>query len=357
MNLIKFVDGVIFDCDGVLIDASKSYDKTIQITVNYILSQILGFSLPEDLITMNIIHRFRESGGFNNDWDTTYIILLYIFSKLPQNFQRSFTNIYKNLLDKSKKPKERLIIVSSHLREIESIKGLGININELRDGLLKFAEKADSSGIDSLERLLNGEALSTFKEFLNYPNSIGESLITTFFEEAYLGSEIFERVYGIKPKFWFDKGMIENEELIIKEETLIELTNLFGEGNLGIVSGRGYYATQKTLGKLMDYFNPKAMVFTADDLLKKSSFDKELAKPSPYPLLKAANCFHGKVIYVGNSTEDLLMEERANKIVNKFLFASVCNDKERLEFFLNKQVDIALHSVNQLPKVLRWFRV
>jgi hypothetical protein len=34
------VDAVIFDCDGVLIDVSKSYFKAIKNTINYILQEL-----------------------------------------------------------------------------------------------------------------------------------------------------------------------------------------------------------------------------------------------------------------------------------------------------------------------------
>ncbi|MCS7116860.1 MAG: hypothetical protein NZ896_05240 [Nitrososphaerales archaeon] len=368
VDSIERVDGIIFDCDGVLIDASDSYDKTIQITVNYILSQLLGIELPEDFVPMNLIYQLRMSGGFNNDWDTSYIILLYIFSQLPKDFQSTFTDIYRRLPNElCKKAKERLMEVSSSLKSTNVMKDVQLNIEKLQKGLFNLARMADSSGISSLEGFLNGESLTTFKEFLKYPGKIGESLVTTFFEEAYLGSEIFERVYKIEPQFRLGLGMIENERLMVKEETLQELLNLLGEGKLGIASGRGYYATQKTLGKLMSYFNLEAMVFSADDLLKEGLTKDELmelVKPAPYPLLKAADGLLGasKVMYVGNSTEDLLMEERANKVVNRFLFAGIyisrygCEAQDQLRLFLDRGADVVLQSVNQLPKVLRRFR-
>ena len=36
-NKIKNIDTIIFDCDGVLIDTKKSYDKCIELTISYIL--------------------------------------------------------------------------------------------------------------------------------------------------------------------------------------------------------------------------------------------------------------------------------------------------------------------------------
>ena len=40
VDILKTSDGIIFDCDGVLIDITKSYDLTITKTTKYILKNI-----------------------------------------------------------------------------------------------------------------------------------------------------------------------------------------------------------------------------------------------------------------------------------------------------------------------------
>ena len=37
-------DSIIFDCDGVLIDVTKSYDMTINKTISYILKEIFNIT-------------------------------------------------------------------------------------------------------------------------------------------------------------------------------------------------------------------------------------------------------------------------------------------------------------------------
>ena len=36
-DVANSIDGIVFDCDGVLIDITRSYDSTITQTVQYIL--------------------------------------------------------------------------------------------------------------------------------------------------------------------------------------------------------------------------------------------------------------------------------------------------------------------------------
>ena len=41
---LKTIDGIIFDCDGVLIDITQSYDLTIIKTTNYVLENFSNIS-------------------------------------------------------------------------------------------------------------------------------------------------------------------------------------------------------------------------------------------------------------------------------------------------------------------------
>ena len=58
---IDSLDAIVFDCDGVLIDITKSYDSTITETVQYILE---NFTDVSDGIFIN--HKIIDS-NFTND--------------------------------------------------------------------------------------------------------------------------------------------------------------------------------------------------------------------------------------------------------------------------------------------------
>ena len=59
------IDSIIFDCDGVLIDITKSYDETIIRTTKYVLETLENITDSVD-IDFKIIDGFKSTGGFND---------------------------------------------------------------------------------------------------------------------------------------------------------------------------------------------------------------------------------------------------------------------------------------------------
>src|SRR3990167_8182389 len=71
-------DGVIFDIDNVLIDTRASYIDCIIKTVETYLEIILGYQRSRSaLLKRKDVESFKVLGGFNDDWDTCYGLLLY----------------------------------------------------------------------------------------------------------------------------------------------------------------------------------------------------------------------------------------------------------------------------------------
>ena len=79
IDVLNEIDAIIFDCDGVLIDVSKSYDLAINQTTRYVLE---NFAKIDDSIDINfkIIDGFKSTGGFNDEVDLTYAAILSIFA-------------------------------------------------------------------------------------------------------------------------------------------------------------------------------------------------------------------------------------------------------------------------------------
>ena len=67
---------ILFDIDGVLVDIRKSYNIVIKRTVDFILKYTTGNTFLKGIVNDEIILKFRQTGGFNNDTDTTYAIVL-----------------------------------------------------------------------------------------------------------------------------------------------------------------------------------------------------------------------------------------------------------------------------------------
>ena len=74
MKSDKF-DSIIFDCDGVLIDVTQSYDTTINKTISYVIKEIAGITADTPL-TNEILLTFKSTGGFNDEIDITYAGIL-----------------------------------------------------------------------------------------------------------------------------------------------------------------------------------------------------------------------------------------------------------------------------------------
>ena len=97
VDKIKKIDAIIFDCDGVLIDISDSYDLAIKKTVDFIIKNMakIGDSCP---ITEKMIEGFKATGGFNDEVDVTYSLILSIVAakKLGKSFSEVIFDVIKN---------------------------------------------------------------------------------------------------------------------------------------------------------------------------------------------------------------------------------------------------------------------
>ena len=70
---------IIFDIDGTLIDTSESYNKSIKKTVQFLVKYIdVSKENLGKIVSDELIFKFRKSGMFNNDIDTSYALLLSI---------------------------------------------------------------------------------------------------------------------------------------------------------------------------------------------------------------------------------------------------------------------------------------
>lgn len=109
-------DAVIFDIDNVLIDTRASYTDCIRETVRRYLEKCLKLKNQKDLLLSRAdVEQFKLLGGFNDDWDTCYGLLLFLSSSKVKT---------KNLKVFSKKVKKPLFV-----KGIERICGKNSKIN------------------------------------------------------------------------------------------------------------------------------------------------------------------------------------------------------------------------------------
>jgi HAD superfamily hydrolase (TIGR01549 family) len=304
-NDLISTDGMIFDCDGVLIDITKSYDLTIDKTVKYVLEH---FSQITDCIEINskIIDGFKSSGGFNDEVDLTYAaILSLVASKKLDKSQHKF--------------------------------------------IFDVISNADSSGILSVEKYLEKLVdISDIKNKLSYPGIRNENPLYKIFDQMFYGPELYSKIFKNKSQF-SESGLIENDIVIVNNLLVEKLQKRFSS-KLSIVSGRGKESIRYSLKSLLDKFDLKNSAFLEDE-------SRELAKPNPESLIRSINgmnCNH--CIYIGDSMEDFIMAKKATEQGYKTTFCGIMgtskNPQNKLELFQRNGAMFVLESIDLLPKVL-----
>ena len=301
-------DCVLFDIDGVLVDIRKSYNAAIKKTVEYMLKFITGRSF-RNLVTDQIILKFRHSGGFNNDTDTSYAITLAILANPPKN------------------------------------------ISQGRKFLAKVAENADESGYISVEKFLAIYDINKWKKVLTYPAPVKDSMLAQVFDEIFYGPNLFRKQDHLEPKYWTTgRPLIKNDRLAVSAKTMKKLNKMF-KGNLAIVSGRSKLAAEYSLKPIIKYFNTDACVFLEDE-------KRNYAKPHPYAIKHAMKVMNARTaVYAGDSAEDLFMARRAEKEIGvKIAFVGIYGNSpepdKTIDKFKFESVEAIIKSVNQLPNII-----
>jgi HAD superfamily hydrolase (TIGR01549 family) len=320
MNNNSKFDCALFDIDGVLVDIRKSYNEAIKKTVEFVLEKATGNKKFRGLVTDQLILRFRQSGGFNNDTDTSYAIAL-------------------------------AILASNNPSMVAEKKG---GMAQARRFLFQVAQNADETGIIAVEKFLskNSYDISRYKEMLAYPAPVRDSYIGRVFDELFYGPELFRKQNGLAPVHCSPKRpLIANDRLAVSARTLKTLHAKLG-GNLAIVSGRSRLAAEYSLSPVMQYFNMDACVFLEDE-------PREHAKPNPYAVKKAMSEMKASTaIYAGDSTEDMLMARRAEKeagyrIAFVGIYGMSPEAARSAKKFKEQGAEAVARSVNGLPAAMK----
>ncbi|MEM1550883.1 MAG: hypothetical protein QXR13_02995 [Candidatus Bathyarchaeia archaeon] len=368
---ISKIDSIIFDCDGVLIDVRGSYDKAISKATTWIFEMLTGYSIPEELISSEIIFLFRKSGGFNIDSDIIYGLLMFLLSELPVSSLRELAEIIRAVGQDGG-------IVKRIQAVKERVRAKGIDINIDANGLIArlewFTSMLDDTGVTSVDRViltLRGvpEGVYTpLKNFLYGSKRVSEDIIATVFEEVFCGPSLFREMYNLKPVFFNGSGTIKNSKVIIRRETLNKLSSLIGRARFGIASGSMLAPAKYVLGSILEDFNLKALTFLdnireiEEEYSSRGLLKISLIKPNPYSLFRSAWSLEPfrKALFIGDSMEDALMVNKANELDPRFIFAGVYAytgvEDRALQEFLKFGCDIVSPSVNEIPLIIEAVR-
>jgi len=300
------MDVLIFDMDGVLIDVSKSYRKTIQRTIRIYLETCLGFASSRgSWITNEEISLFKSVGGFNNDWDLTSGLLLYLLSLSGISSLRKLKRL------------SSIQEILSYLNKRSSLSRPRHAFRTKRKHLFSFLEKLKTSGggLRGIRRILG----TSWQGWVYGAGDLEKgNLVKRIFQELYLGKE-FTPHYQLRPIFYRGEGLYKQERLLIPKEILSSLRR---KVRMGIASGRPRFEAELALKRfrLRPYFQS---VVTLDESMEQEnrifrSTGKKMkcSKPHPYPILKAIEQMgmsHPRCGYVGDVVDDMAAARAAKK--------------------------------------------
>jgi len=305
IDVLNEIDAIIFDCDGVLIDITKSYDQAIIKTTQYVLKNFAKINDTID-VDFKIIDGFKSTGGFNDEVDLTYAAII----------------------------------------SLVAAKKLGIDQTSFIFDVIK---NADSSGISSVEQYLENQVdISDIKKQLSYPGMHEENLLYQIFDQLFYGPELYQKLFKNSSKF-SESGLIEQDDVILNNLLIEKLQNKF-DSKIAIVTGRGKESTSYSLKTLLDKFDLKNSTFLEDE-------SRELAKPNPQSLLDSIKGMKSiSTLFVGDSMEDFIMSKKATDLGSNTTFCGIIgtskNPQEKLELFQRNGAILVLDSINLLPKVL-----
>ncbi|TLX79998.1 MAG: HAD family hydrolase [Thaumarchaeota archaeon] len=304
---IKSLDGIIFDCDGVLIDVSNSYDLAIKKTTDFIVKKFAKID-ESNVVNTQMIDGFKATGGFNDEVDVTYAMIISVVA--AKKLRKSFSEFIFDVINNS-----------------------------------------DQSGITSVEKYLDilKVDLSEIRKKLAYPGSRYTNILSSIFDEIFYGSELFYQLYKKKPDFFDGKGLIENDIILVKKQLVDSLKKKFGK-KLAIVSGRGVISAGYSLKELFEEFDLKNSKFLEDE-------PRELAKPNPQSLISSIKGLGSTcTLVVGDSTEDYIMAKKSDEMGNKTIFCGIYGTSKDTEtkrkLFEKKNVEIILETIDLIPKAL-----
>ncbi len=323
---------IVFDMDGVLIDVSNSYRDTVRQTARlFFKSAPASEKLPEPLFPLEDLAAVKQSGGLNNDWDLTCLVVSLLFNLIEK------PPVYQ-----SKDP---------WARYQETIRQCDVS------SLARFLESTPTP----LSGLLNraGKTKNSFIYGL-FTGDVGSgNIIKQIFQEVYLGKGLFEDTYGLKPLFYNGEGFIHREKLLIDKDLLEELAK---NHILAIATGRpraeaDYPLANFDLGK---YFTD---ILALEDCLKEENrrSQKEgkrvsLSKPDPFML--DAIAAQQKIpiagyFYIGDMPDDMVAAKKSAagyKAVGMIMTAA---DKESLKKeLLRAGADTIVENFKQLKSII-----
>jgi len=283
-------DAVVLDIDGVLLDVADSYRRAVVESVE----RLYGRTIDRD-----DVQRFKDAGGFNNDWDVTDAAALYVLADERES-----------------------IPLSEFTARIES-RGGGLDAAEA-----VAAEHLDDADLAAVRDAWDREGLREA------------------FQALYLGSDLYRELEGGDPPFE-TAGYIHAEPVLVESETLDALQS---NAAVGVLTGRPAAEADIALDRV-GLSVPEKHRFTMDDW--------EAGKPHPHALTTLAERFDAEAVaFAGDTLDDVKTAVNAAAADPSRTYRGIgvltggLTDESGREAFAAVGAWAAVDSVNDLPALL-----
>ena len=320
------LDVLIFDMDGVLVDVSRSYREVIPRTVHLYLFDCLALKMGRRTpVTQEVVSLFKSVGGFNNDWELTSAVLLWLISgsSLPPFLRaRSFSNIQETVRYLREKASElpdktvhawRPTALSHFLKEVRS----------------------SGEGLRGIRRALKKTRNGSWDGWVYGQGALDQgNIVQRIFQEVYLGNQ-FERHYRLPALFYHGSGYYLREKLLVPRQILKALHK---KHRLGIATGRPRFEAEIALKRfrIATYFDTMVTLDECQDeerrLLETSGHRVRRTKPHSYSLLRAiqeTGLSSPRCGYVGDTVDDMRAARFAGRNVNVVAIGFLRDQKNR----------------------------
>ena len=319
MKSIDTIDGLILDCDGVLIDNYKLYSEAVKRTLAFFFE---SFNVDGGAID-NVYSEFKARGLFNNDWIITFCIILGIIC-CDKDLLKVYISINPDLDIRDK---------ISEIMKQSSLKKVVSKLPTL------FLSRISSPSIRSLSKALETEehVIKRLMTLLLLPMDIGKGLIPTLFEEIYHGP-LITKIYNVESIIGEPEGLIGKEEISIDENRFNEIFLKF-KGKIGLMTGRPRKSAEYSLSSVLNYISYALY-------LEDGGGDK----PSISPLKRVMyNLEINNPLVVGDSAEEIIMVKNARKAGLKCFSCGVTGGMGwKMRLFKSLEADVICDSTVSL---------
>jgi HAD superfamily hydrolase (TIGR01548 family) len=291
------VDAVVLDVDGVLVDVADSYRRAVVESVGRVYGRAAEVGGETVAVDDDAVQRFKDAGGFNNDWDVTDAAALWVLAARA---------------------------------------GLGMDVAAFANAV------ADRGGGLAAARAVVAAELPDADVEADWDRT----RLRETFQALYLGSDLYRDLEGGDPPVEAP-GYVHDEPVLVDSGTLSALADRYA---VGVLTGRPAAEADIALDRV-GLSVPDDHRFTMDDW--------DAGKPDPDALVALAERFGARrVAFVGDTLDDVRTAVNADAADSDRAYLGVgvltggLRGEEGRRKFAAAGASAVVESVNDLPDLL-----